>query len=512
MRISVKTNLLVLFLALGSMTAVSQSVPPRKTLELPGGQAPASPAGPVEATWESIQKHYHTPEWFMDAKFGIFIHWGLYSVPAAGSEWYPKHMYNAMADYHAKTWGSQDQFGYKDFIPLFKAEKFNADEWLDIIAEAGARYLIPTAEHHDGFAMYDSDLTQWDAKDMGPKRDIIGELKNAAQKRGIHFGVSNHRIENWDFMYPKKGIKHDLFDPQYADFYGPPQRPQDGNSAMGPSQEEIMDGIVKQAPQSKEFLEEWLARCEEIFDKYQPEIFYMDNGINSRSLDPYKLRLAQYYYNSARLWGKEVTLNTKSDAYLFGTVRDFERMSRAPKTMTDYYWQVDDPIGHKFGYVEGLRLQNARGIVNSLVNNISKNGNLCLNISPKGDGSIPEDQRQVLKAVGAWLKANGKAVYGTRAWTIFGEGRNIEGHNNKNNIRFTRSKDGKYLYAFVMGKHDRDITVHSLKKGVGSVKRVTMVADGTKKIYKQTADGLVISDIPSDKDDMPVVLRIELKL
>lgn len=498
-------------LLLFALHAVAQDAPPRKTLPLPGGQAPASPSGPVEATWESVRENYHTPEWFMDAKFGIFIHWGVYSVAAAGSEWYPRHMYNGMLDYHTKTWGSPDTFGYKDFIPLFKAEKFNADEWLDIIADAGARYMIPTAEHHDGFAMYDSDLTRWDAKDMGPRRDIIGELKAAAERRGIHFGVSNHRIENWDFMYPKKGIKHDLFDPQYADFYGPPQKPQEGNSAMGPSQEEIMDGIVRQAPQSKEFLEEWLARCEEIFDKYQPEIFYMDNGINSRSLDPYKLRLAQYYYNSALRWGKEVTLTTKSDAYLYGTVRDFERMSRAPKELAGYYWQVDDPIGHKFGYVEGLRLQNARSVVQNLVNNISKNGNLCLNISPKGDGTIPEDQRQILRKVGEWLRANGKAVYATRAWKIYGEGPGVEGHHNKDNIRFTISKDGRSIYAFVLGKHGSDIVIRSLKKGDCKIKSVTTVADGKKAAYRLAVDGLYISGVPSAVDSMPVALHIALR-
>ena len=469
-----------------------EPAPPRVTLALPGGKAPAAPDGPYEASWESIRVHYTIPEWFEDAKFGIFMHWGLYSVPAAGSEWYPKHMYNGMLDYHTKTWGKPSEFGYKDFIPLFKAEKFDPAAWAALFEEAGARYAILTAEHHDGFAMYDSDLTEWDVVDKGPHRDLLGDLAAAVRARGLKFGISNHRIENWDFMYPAGTKEHDLFDPAYAGLYGPPQKPGEIGSAMGPGKDAAGNPAH---PQSDAFLEEWLARAEEIVDRYQPDLYYFDNGVNSRSLDPWKLRFAQYYYNSAARWGKAVSIQTKSDAYLAGSIKDYERENRAPKEIETPYWQVDDPIGHKFGYVEGLQLQSAANVIRSLVENISKGGNLCLNISPKADGTIPDDQQAVLRAVGAWLKVNGEGVYGSRTWTVFGEG---------NAWRFTRKGD-KTVYAFALG-NDRPV-IEALGAGTVKVRRVERLGGG-KVPFKQSAAGLQISP---DGAEAIAVYRITLR-
>lgn len=472
--------------------------PARKTITLPGGKAADIPPGPYTDSWESIKENYKTPQWFIDGKFGIFIHWGVYSVPAAGSEWYPRHMYGGMLQHHIDHWGNPKDFGYKDFISLFKAEKFNPEEWAELFKEAGATYVIPTAEHHDGFAMYDSKLTRWNAKQMGPKRDVIGELAKAVRAEGMKFGISNHRIEHWDFMYPTKAKEHDLYDPEYADFYGPPQKPDNTKaSAMGPTQEEVMEG--KEAPQSRAFLEEWLARCQEIIDNYRPDLVYFDNGINSRSLDPIKLRLAAYYYNRATEWGKPVSLTTKSDAYLYGTIRDFERMSRAPKEQTDYYWQVDDPIGHKFGYVEGLRLQSAEGILRSLINNISRNGNLCLNVSPKSDGTIPADQQLILRTIGEWLRTNGEAVYGSRAWKKDAEG----------DMRFTQ-KDGN-VYMFMLRPKAGKTTVEALgKTSAGRISKVELLGGGGIR-FKQTAEALHIT-LPENAsaDNKPITFRITL--
>ncbi len=456
-------------------------VPERVTVALPGGKAPEAPDGPYEATWESLKANYRVPEWFKDAKFGIFMHWGVYSVPASGSEWYPKHMYNGMAEEHKRKWGPQKEFGYKDFIPMFKAEKFNPDEWAELFVEAGARYVIPTAEHHDGFALYDCSYSEWDATEKGPHRDLIGDLAKAVRAKGLKFGVSNHRIENWDFMYPEKAKENDLYDPEYASLYGPPQKP-GTNSGMGPSQ-----GQTEGHPQNDAFLEEWLARAEEIVDKYQPDLFYFDNGVNYRSLDSWKLRFAKYYYNSAVKWGKDVSLQTKSDAYLFGTIRDYERQSRAPKNFDETYWQVDDPIGHKFGYVEGLQLQSASNVIRSLVHNIARNGNLCLNISPKADGTIPEDQQAVLKEIGAWLKVNGDAVYGTRAWKTSNEG---------DRWNFTCKGDDT-VYAFSMKREEDEAEIESLEteslgsKFAGKIEKVELLGKGELS-FNQTEDKLVI--------------------
>ena len=461
----------------------------RVTVDVTREQLEQCPEGPYEASWQSVAAHYRTPEWFQDAKFGIFIHWGVYSVPAAGSEWYPKHMYNGLAKAHREKWGRQSQFGYKDFIPMFKAEKFNPQEWAELFREAGARYVIPTAEHHDGFAMYDSKLTRWNARQMGPKRDVIGELAEAVRHEGMKFGVSNHRIENWDFMYPLNMPKDstDLFLPQYADLYGPPQKPTE-QSGMGPkamaaaanggATEAVINEAAREGrhPQSDAFLNEWELRVHEIIDRYQPDLIYFDNGINYRSLDPWKLRIARYYYNSACQWQKEVSIQSKAQAYLAGSIQDFERESRAPKQPYDRYWQVDDPIGNKFGYIEGLKLQSADGIIRNLVSNVACGGNLCLNISPKADGTIPDDQQQVLRTIGKWLRQNGDGIYGTRPYSTAIE----------KNIRFTQ-KDGT-VYAFVLRWDGKPFTVKSLD---GSrVKSIIRLADGKKVSFKKQTEGI----------------------
>lgn len=504
----IKRILSVILISCAAHTMTAQT-PTRVTVAVSEKQLERCPDGPYEATWQSMAENYQVPEWFKDAKFGIFIHWGLYSVPAMGSEWYPKHMYNAMWGDHRKHFGDQLHFGYKDFIPKFRAENFDAHEWAALFREAGARYVIPTAEHHDGFAMYDTKYSKWNAKKMGPRRDVIGELAEAVRSEGMKFGVSNHRIENWDFMYPLKSHPDstDLFLPKYAGLYGPPQQPTE-QSAMGPkaqaaavsgATEAIIDEAAQEGrhPQSDAFLNEWEMRVHELIDKYQPDLLYFDNGINYRSLDPWKLRLAQYYYNSASHWGREVSIQSKSQAYLAGSIRDYERESRAPKQLTDDYWQVDDPIGHKFGYVEGLKLQSADGIICSLVENVSKNGNLCLNVSPRADGTIPDDQREVLLAVGRWLKTYGEGVYGTRACQVFGEG----------NIRYTQ-KDS-CIYAFVMKWDGQPFTIHTLT--VHDVESVTDMATGQPVSCSAATDGGVRIDAQGQPNNAAAGFCIKVK-
>lgn len=480
----------------------------RVTLNVTREQLEYAPDGPYEATWKSLEQNYRTPEWFMDAKFGIFIHWGVYSVPAAGSEWYPKHMYNGMSDAHKQKWGKQNEFGYKDFIPMFKAEKFDAGQWAELFYQAGARYVIPTAEHHDGFAMYDSRLTEWNAKQKGPQRDIIGELAAAVRSKGMKFGVSNHRIENWDFMYPDKldPDSTDLFLPEYATLYGPPQQPTE-QSGMGPkamraavvgATEAVINEAAEEGchPQSDAFLNEWQYRVMEIIDKYQPDLIYFDNGINYRSLDPWKLRIARYYYNSAYQWGKEVSLQSKSQAYLAGSIVDFERESRAPRQLYGRYWQVDDPIGHKFGYVEGLQLQSAEGIIRNLVDNVACGGNLCLNVSPRSDGTIPDDQKQILLRIGEWLRVYGEGIYGTRPYKNAIEG----------NVRFT-CKDGA-VYAFVLRWDGKPFSIKTVD--AAQVKSVRRLSDGKKVKFSSSAGALLVQ-ASGDKTDAAVGFKIELK-
>ncbi|MGA2611746.1 MAG: alpha-L-fucosidase, partial [Terriglobia bacterium] len=181
--------------------------------------------GPYSASWDSLEK-FKVPKWYEDAKFGIFIHWGAYCVPGFDSEWYPRNMYlkdSPVFKHHLETYGPQSKFGYKDFIPMFKAEKFNADQWAELFRKSGAKYVVPVAEHHDGFPMYASDLTEWCAAKMGPKRDVVGELAAAVRKQGLHFGASSHRAEHWWFYNGGTTFDSDVNDPRYSGLYGPAQ-------------------------------------------------------------------------------------------------------------------------------------------------------------------------------------------------------------------------------------------------------------------------------------------------
>lgn len=465
--------------------------PGRKTLNI---KPKPTPAGPFEPNWDSIRANYKVPVWFEDVKFGIFIHWGLYSVPARNSEWYYRYMYRTpgVIAAHTERFGPPDKFGYKDFIPLFKAEKFDPKAWVDLFIAAGAKYVVPVSEHHDGFAMYDSALTKWDSKDMGPKRDICGELAVAARARGMNFGLSNHRMENWDFAYPAAGVPTDQFDPKYADFYGPPQPP--------PAQGGRVDGEIMvdpAAPQSQAFLEEWYLRLQEVIDKYQPDVLWFDNGINPRTLDPIKLRLAAYYYNSALKWGKEVTLSTKRDAYLAGTVTDYERQWQAPFSLQSAPFHVDDALGDKWGYVEGMGNLSAQTVLFRLIENVSRGGNLLLNVSPMADGTIPQAQQDVLLEVGRWLTINGEGIYGTRTWK----------QDNDDIIRYTRK--GDVLYAIVHGWPEEPLNISALPQNIGRATRVTMLGHAEPLSFKQNDAGMTVIFPDRRPSRFACVLKIE---
>lgn len=448
------------------------------------------PPGPFRADWASIARHYRAPAWFHDAKFGIFLHWGLYSVPAYRSEWYEKHMYGPFLDWHTKKYGPPEKFGYKDFIPMFTQKKFNPDEWASLFKRSGARLVMPTAQHHDNFALWDSALTPYNAKNMGPKRDLIGELATAVRKAGLRFGVSNHGIENFTFINPTpaldarlKAARADLYDPAWAGFYN----------------------VADRSPKAmKRFLSDWLARNFELIDKYQPDLIYYDNGVNLRVLDPLKERVAAYYYNRARSWGKEVSITTKFVAYApsnddrkqVGAIVDFEKVGkRSPPDIRPAPWMVDDVIGSTWGYTEGMKISGSAAIVGRLVDTVSKDGFYLLNLSPKADGTIPEDQQRTLLEVGDWLKVNGRAIYGTHAWTRFGE----------QDWHFT-VKDGA-LYAIGRGRAGL-ATIGSVLPALGKVVRVERLGGAGPLEFVQDERGLRVS-LGADSDGaLPLALRI----
>ncbi len=445
------------------------------------GATPAAiPPGLFQPDSDSIRRHYKPPQWFSDARFGIFIHWGLYAVPAYHNEWYARHMYGAFAQYQTDHYGPPDKFGYKDFIPLFKAERFDPDAWATLFKKSGARYVVPCGEHHDGFALWDSSLTRWCAGKMGPKRDLIGDLSKAIKKQGLVFGVSSHRMEHHSFMYPTTKVKTDLFDPAYADFYGPPIQEQMDAGGASPA-----------------FQDDWLARCQELIDKYQPQMLWFDAGVDAPEYRAVLLRCAAFYYNRAAGWGKEVSLSTK-DSRLAGSILDFEKGGRGPKDILGGAWQIDDQIAtNSWGYINDIKYRSAASILGELIDASSKGGNLLLNISPKADGTIPDEQQQILLTVGKWLETNGEAIYGTRPWTRFADGP----------FHFTTGSGA--LYAIGAVGADVPAVIPSLATGAsGKVSGVRLLGRPGELKFSQDADGLKVQMPPGAPDRYASVLKI----
>ena len=369
--------------------------------------------GPFSDSWASLV-NYRTPDWYRKLKFGIFIHWGVYSVPAFGNEWYPRNMY--MQDspefrHHVATYGPHKAFGYKDFIPLFRAERFDPEAWATLFARSGAKYVVPVAEHHDGFQMYRSAISHWNAFEMGPRRDVLGELSAACRSKGLVMGASSHRIEHWFFLGHGREFDSDIHEPLVrGDFYWP--------SMPEPKWHDIFG----QPAPSQEYMEDWLMRTCELIDRYHPSIIYFDWWIEHSAAKPWIRKLAAYYYNQAAARGEEVVINYKHDAFLFGAaVPDIERGQF--NEIKPFIWQTDTSVArNSWGYTEGNDYKSAEELIWNLVDVVSKNGNFLLNIGPKADGTIPEEDARLLQEIGAWLDVNGEAIYGSRPWRMFGEG------------------------------------------------------------------------------------------
>jgi len=452
--------------------------------------------GPFRPDWESLQK-YQAPDWYKDAKFGIFIHWGVYSVPAFGNEWYPRNMYRKDSDeykHHIATYGPQDKFGYKDFIPMFKAEHFDPAAWARLFKESGAKYVVPVAEHHDGFAMYDSGLSDWTAAKMGPKRDIIGDLAKAVRAEGLHFGASTHRVEHNFFLGVGRTIPSDINDPKYAAFYGPAHTWLEARrgTPLGNDFTYV----------SSAWADDWLARSSEIVEKYHPDIMYFDWWIGQPSIRPNLTRFAAFYYNASLNYGDHVgVINYKDWAVEeHSAVLDLERGQLGE--IRPLYWQTDTSISNKsWGYIKNDTFKSPQFVVQQLIDIVSKNGNLLLNIGPKPDGTIPDEVQQVLRDVGSWLAVNGDAIYGTRPWRVYGEGptqvaagsfHDTDTANyTAEDFRFTTK--GNALYAIEMGwSAGGEAVIHSLGTTVGSrkVESVTLLGSDARIQARQEADGL----------------------
>jgi alpha-L-fucosidase len=460
--------------------------------------------GPFRPDWESLAR-YEVPEWYKDAKFGIFIHWGVYSVPAFGNEWYPRNMYREESDeykHHIATYGAVDKFGYKDFVPMFRAERFDPGAWARLFKEAGAKYVVPVAEHHDGFAMYDSGLSDWTAAKMGPRRDVIGELAKAVRTEGLHFGASSHRVEHNFFLGVGRRIASDINDPKYAAFYGPAHNWIEAKQGTPLSNDFTFVSAA--------WTRDWLARSSEIVQKYHPDIMYFDWWIGQPAMRADLTRFAAFYYNTSLGYGDHVGVINYKDYAIeeHSAVLDLERGQLAD--IRPLYWQTDTSVSNKsWGFIKDDTFKTAEFVVQQLIDIVSKNGNLLLNIGPRPDGTIPEEVQGVLRDVGSWLKVNGEAIYGTRPWKTFGEGptkvragsfhdTDTAGYTAQD-FRFTAK--GKTLYAIELGwPSGGQAVIHSLGSSAmngQTVLSVTLLGREAQVAFRQEALGLRI-ELPAE--------------
>ncbi|MBQ9118998.1 MAG: alpha-L-fucosidase [Lachnospiraceae bacterium] len=475
--------------------------------------------GKYKANWQSLA-HHKTPDWFTEGKFGIFIHFGIYSVPAFGNEWYSRAMYDPNCrefEHHVHTYGNQKDFGYKDFISMFKAENFNAEEWVSLFKEAGAKYVMPVAEHHDGFAMYDTGFNRWNATAMGPCRDIVGELKNACEQKDIVFCASTHRAEHYFFMNMGRTFDSDVNDEAYADFYGPAYH----CAGLDSDTLHQTTADTHSLGASKEYLEDWLVRTCELIDKYQPQVLYFDWWIHNHSFKPYLQKLTAYYYNRAEEWGKEVTINYKHEAFP-PTVATFDVERGALTGISPVPWQTDTAIGKcSWGYVNENYFKTSRQLICDLIDIVSKNGNLLLNVGPKPDGTITAEETQVLKDIGAWLSVHGEGIYGTTFWKTFGEGEvNAEEGFFKDydekaftsqDFRFTY-KNG-YLYAFQMRPDGNEVRIKTLAKKNHHdilIPQITQLGSNRPVSFERTEEALIIRPDTDTITDLPVCFKIAI--
>ncbi len=474
---------------------------------------------PYKPTWDSLKDH-KTPAWFLDAKFGIYFHWGIYSVPARGpnGSWYPHNMYcpkTPQYKYHVEHFGDPAKFGYKDFIPRFTAEQFDAAEWARLIRSAGARFAGPVAEHHDGFSMWDSQVNPWNATKMGPKRDIVGEMAKALRAEGLKFLAAFHHAENWWFFPHSK--KYDTTDPAYAGLYGAPHDLDAGaRTSDWPSQ---------QAP-PESFWKQWKAKIVEVVDKYQPDLLWFDFGLGFTP-DRHKREVLAYYFNQAEAWGKEVEVIYKMHNLppCVG-VLDYE-LGRSDK-LSYNPWITDtsvDDIG-AWGYVQEAGYKPVSALVHNLADNVSKNGLLLMNFGPKATGEIPQGARDGLRGIGEWLRVNGDAIYGVVPWIIAEEGptkvKKGGMFSERNEVQYER-KDIRYvtkgdcLYAIVLGVPKDHVLLESLLPSrsfipADEIVSVELLGEASPLRWEMAKNGLLVQ-LPERKPcGAAITLKITLRV
>ncbi len=488
-------------------------------------KAPAQPPeleitkGPFQGTRESL-KAFKTPEWFRDAKFGIWAHWGPQSQPEAG-DWYARNMYiegGAQYKFHLEHYGHPSKVGFKDIIPLFKAEQWDPEHLMDLYAKAGAKYFVSMGVHHDGFDMWNSRYQpRWNAAASGPKKDIVGIWKQAARKRGLRFGVSEHLSNGFAWLStshksdkegPFAEVPYDGTDPQYSDLY----HDYTGMPA------DFVDTVDRMARVDNDrWKQQYFNRIRDLVEQHQPDLLYTDGAI---PYEEYGLSLVADALNtSAKIHGGKVEAiyNSKrsEDCELGTCVLDLER--GLVNKIWPVPWQTDTCIGD-WHYKKGIAYKTPKTIVDMLVDIVSRNGNLLLNFPLPGTGALDPDELAILADITSWMRVNSEGIHGTRPWKIYGEGPSISepqtsaGFNERKRksltaqeVRFTQK--GQTLYAFIMGWPTSDVVLKSID---AKVHNVELLGHKGKLKWTQQDAGLKVAMPVEKPSDHAVTLKIAL--
>ncbi len=478
-----------------------------------------------EQDW-SKYKNYPVPEWFQDAKLGIYFHWGVYSVPAYGSEWYPRWMYfegRNVHEHHTQKYGDPAEFGYHDFVPKFKAEYFDAKEWVDLFEKAGARFAGPVAEHHDGFAMWDSAATPWNVADKGPMRDITGELAKEIRKRDMKFIATFHHARHLFRPNHPESFTEEYPNGRYFWHSHFPDVP----ALDGVENDDELKYLYGRLDEGQWLEEVWFEKLKEVIAQYSPDIIWFDSWLD-KIPENYRKAFIEHYYNHAAKKDKEVVVTYKQTDFP-ESVAVFNIEKGGKVEISESVWQSDDTISlGSWCYTDTLEVKPTSMVVHGMIDIVSKNGILLLNVSPKANGIIPDDQRKVLLEMGEWLDVNGEAIYATRPWLIHGEGptgweegrfggmktTNVYTSQDK---RYTRSKDDNYIYAFVLAQPTMDETVQlsSFAEGAAAenvkISGIELIGSSKKVQWKQNSKGIQIKPTKGFTTDIALVYKLTVK-
>lgn len=398
-------------------------------------------SGTYKDDWQSLSQ-YPVPRWYKEAKFGAFIHWGAYSVPAYFSEWYVRLMYykcNPVYWHHNRKYGKG--YPYSKFIEQFTAPKFDAEAWVKLLSSAGMKYIMPVGEHHDGYKMYDSELSRWTSVKQAMKRDVLGEIKAECDKQGVQFATSSHRAEHFWFANGARtvGFDSEAMNPDFEDLYGARHNVNKTNNLVTLLKQE--KGIVP----TQDWLEDWLVSSCELIDKYQPMTLFFDWWVMNHTFRPYMKKFLAYYFNRSLEWGKEVCVQYKSDAVMYNC-SIFDRERGQLDGVSPYIWQSETSTAYNaWSYCTTNKWKSPQNIACVFADVISKNGNFVLNIGPKADGTICKEETEILTEIGKWTKINNDAIWGTGAYKVFGEGTKKKSGSFKERNKYTK-KDFRYTY------------------------------------------------------------------